>query len=156
MEATIDGVRVFYESVGGKANYPLILLHGGPGLDHTYLQPWYDVLADAYRRFMDPTTGTLRQMVYAPEMLVYFAANEYPIEYEDRLGRITRPTLIITGAYDRTCTPRASQDLHAGIPDSELAIIPDAGHMTFAEQPDLYFAAIRNFFPRHPVAGTQQ
>src|SRR5215470_5190854 len=72
MEATIDGVRVFYESVGGEENYPLILLHGGPGLDHTYLQPWYDVLADAFRLLyvdlrghgrserVDPSTVSLR------------------------------------------------------------------------------------------------
>ncbi len=35
MEATIDGVRIFYLPVGSERGYPLVVLHGGPGLDHT-------------------------------------------------------------------------------------------------------------------------
>lgn len=105
------------------------------------------VETEAYRRYM----AQAEQTVYAPEVLAYFAAHEYPIEYEDRLGTIHRPTLVLTGERDRTCTPRAARDLHAGIPGSELVILPDAGHMTFVEQPDLYFAALRDFFVRHPV-----
>ena len=81
----------------------------------------------------------------------YFARNAYPIEYEDRLATIHRPTLVITGQHDRTCTPRAARDLHAGIPGSELVILPDAGHMTFVEQPGMYLGAVRDFFARHPV-----
>jgi proline iminopeptidase len=29
--------------------YPLIMLHGGPGLDHTQFRPWMDPLADRFR-----------------------------------------------------------------------------------------------------------
>ena len=64
---------------------------------------------------------------------------------------IGRPTLVITGVDDRTCTPRAAREMHAGIRGSQLAIIPEAGHMTFVEQPDAYDAAIRRFFAQHPV-----
>lgn len=102
---------------------------------------------DAYRRYMAASTST----VYSPEVLAYFSEHEYPIEYEDRLATVTRPTLVITGQYDRTCTPRAASELHAGIPGSELVILPDAGHMTFVEQPGMYFAALRDFFARHPA-----
>ncbi|MDE3228595.1 MAG: alpha/beta hydrolase, partial [Chloroflexota bacterium] len=62
------------------------------------------------------------------------------------------PTLVITGQYDRTCTPRASRELHAGIPGSELLIVPDAGHMTYVEQPERYFGAVSAFFALHPIA----
>jgi pimeloyl-ACP methyl ester carboxylesterase len=31
--------------------------------------------------------------------------------------------------------------------------VPHAGHMTFVEQPERYFEAVRGFFARHPVAG---
>lgn len=105
--------------------------------------------SDAYRRYME--VEAQGRAIYSPEVLAYFAANEYAIEYEDQLGKITKPTLVMTGAYDRTCTPRASRDLHAGIPGSELVIVPDAGHMTFIEQPDIYFPAMRAFFARHGV-----
>lgn len=37
-----DG-RIFYEVVG--EGEPIIVIHGGPGLDHNYLRPGLDVLA---------------------------------------------------------------------------------------------------------------
>jgi proline iminopeptidase len=283
VEATIDGARIFYQPVGSPDNYPLIVLHGGPGLDHTEMYPWLNALSEQFyliyvdergqgrservdpatlslSRFAEDVTklaaalelpryallghsfgamitlthaveqgdashyvisgGTasftktgkevqdnlasfepvaLREMVteswamepnvktqedcvrlmqmqmpfhfattesdaykqymamedrciYAPEVLAYFSANEYSIELEDQLGSITKPALVITGEADRTCTPRASRDMHAGIPGSELVILPEAGHMTYIEQPALYFAAVRDFFARHPTA----
>jgi proline iminopeptidase len=276
MEAVVDGVRIFYEAVGAESNYPLIVLHGGPGLDHTELCPWLDPLADTFRLIyvdergqgrserVDPATLSLsrfaadvdglaaalgldrfallghsfgafialthavergtathyvlsggtasmtksgaeiranlerfepvalreqvtrswdmeshvrteeeaRQLlamqmpfhfatttseaycaytaedrtVYSPAVLAYFSANEYAIEFEDRLGAIARPTLIITGEHDRTCTPRAAAEMHAGIPRSELLIVPGAGHMAYVERPDVYLPAVRRFF----------
>jgi proline-specific peptidase len=280
MDITVDGARLFYLPVGSPRNPPLILLHGGPGLDHSELHPWLDALAsdfyliyvdqrgqgrservdpatlslsrfaadvsalaraldlpryallghsfgamvaivhaveqrdathyvisggtasftktgaeveanlaqfepialreqvtrswameptvttqeqfaelmrlqmpfhfatvesDAYRRFMasDPT-------VYSPEVLAYFSANEYAMEYEDRLPGVTQPMLVVTGQYDRTCTPRAARDIAARVPGAELVILPDAGHMTHVEQPSLFLAAVRDFFARHP------
>ena len=80
------------------------------------------------------------------------SANEYPIEYEDQLAAITKPTLVMTGEYDRTCTPRAAREMAAGISGAELLIVPNAGHMTHVEQPEIVLPAIRDFFKRHPVA----
>src|SRR5689334_18273353 len=48
MDITVDGARLFYLPVGSPRNPPLILLHGGPGLDHTELHPWLDALADDF------------------------------------------------------------------------------------------------------------
>jgi proline-specific peptidase len=42
-----DRYRIFVEDVGD--GFPLILLHGGPGLDHTMFRPWLDPLADEFR-----------------------------------------------------------------------------------------------------------
>jgi proline iminopeptidase len=282
MDVTIDGARIFYLPVGSPEQYPLIVLHGGPGLDHTEMHPWMDALADNFYLIyvdqrgqgrsdrVDPTTLTLGRFsedvtklaqalgfvryavlghsfgsfvtlahaieqggathyvlsgctasftktkpeieanlasfepealrddvtrswalepsvktqedfaevmrlqmpfhfatteseayrhyvasaqdeIYAPEVLAYFAEHDYPIEYEEQLGNVAKPTLVVTGQLDRTCTPRAARDLHAGIAGSELVIIPDAGHQTFVEQPRMYFAAVRDFFIRHPV-----
>ncbi len=38
-----DGVTLHVEEVG--SGHPLLLLHGGPGLDHHSLRPWHDPLA---------------------------------------------------------------------------------------------------------------
>ena len=281
MDIAVDGVNIFVLPVGAEYNYPMFVLHGGPGLDHTEMHPWLDQLSDQFRLLyvdlrgqgrsqrVDPATlnlsvfaadvtrlaealglqryavlghsfgsfvalahaieqrgashyvissGTasfhktgpeiernlaafepveLREQVtqswalephaktqedvarlmemqmpfhfatterdayrrymdveaegraiYAPEVLAYFATNAYAIEYEDQLGGIRTPTLIITGEKDRTCTPRAARELHAGIPGSDLVILPDAGHMTYIEQPGMYVAAVRDFFAR--------
>ena len=40
---SLDGARIFYEVIG--SGDPIIVVHGGPGLDHGYLQPGLDLLA---------------------------------------------------------------------------------------------------------------
>jgi proline iminopeptidase len=40
---SLDDARLFYEVVGDGE--PIIVVHGGPGLDHSYLQPGLDALA---------------------------------------------------------------------------------------------------------------
>jgi proline iminopeptidase len=45
--AKIDDVELFYESLG--TGMDIVALHGGLGLDHTYLRRWLDPLADVAR-----------------------------------------------------------------------------------------------------------
>jgi len=42
-----DGYRMFVEELG--AGLPVIVLHGGPGMDHSMFRPWLDPLADEFR-----------------------------------------------------------------------------------------------------------
>ena len=42
-----DGVTLFVQDVGN--GLPLIVLHGGPGLDHTMFRPYLDPLGDEFR-----------------------------------------------------------------------------------------------------------
>jgi proline iminopeptidase len=42
-----DGVSLFVHEVG--EGFPVIVLHGGPGLDHTHMSPWLDSLGDEFR-----------------------------------------------------------------------------------------------------------
>src|SRR5690349_18432890 len=42
-----DGVSLNVEEVGD--GFPLIVLHGGPGLDHTGFRPYLDPLGDEFR-----------------------------------------------------------------------------------------------------------
>ena len=44
MYAQINGNETFY-TIHGQGR-PMLLLHGGPGLDHTYFRPWLDPLSD--------------------------------------------------------------------------------------------------------------
>ncbi|MGH2448109.1 MAG: alpha/beta fold hydrolase [Chloroflexota bacterium] len=287
MKIEIDGANIFYKMVGPEQNYPLFLLHGGPGMDHTYMHPWLDMLSDTFRLIyvdqrgqgrsdrVDPATVTLPRLaedvtqlakalgiddyavlghsygafvalahaleqntashyiisngsasmsksmrevnenlaafkpielrdqvteswareplartqedaaeilrmqmpfhfarveseayrtytaeadraVYSPDVLAYAASNEYHMEFEDRLHSIDKPILFITGELDRTTTPRAAREMHAAVPHSELVIVPQAGHMAFVEERDLYSEAVRSFYGRNPAKTHEQ
>lgn len=265
-----EGVSLFVHEVGD--GFPVIVLHGGPGLDHTHMSPWLDALGDEFRllyvdergqgrsdrvdpaslsldRFSEdvdllaealgldgfallghsfgaivatrhaiergtaagyvisgggdssdalladvdasleamgngaeaiaesweqektveteeelkqlldaqmpfhfhgqPPPGFSDSMVGSPEVLRHFANQGYgSFDYVPQLARVSKPTLVIVGEHDRTTTPRASRILHEGIAGSELAIVADAGHMSFVEQPDAYLVPVRRFLRR--------
>src|SRR3954469_19578335 len=45
--ALTDGYNLFVEEVG--SGFPVVVLHGGPGVDHTMFRRWLDPLGDEYR-----------------------------------------------------------------------------------------------------------
>jgi pimeloyl-ACP methyl ester carboxylesterase len=94
----------------------------------------------------DPPPGYAEETVGSPDVLRYFANIGYgAFDYRPKLSSVGKPTLIIVGEHDRTTTPRAARVLHEGIPNSELVVIPDVGHMSFVEQTEPYLAAVRRF-----------
>ena len=67
----------------------------------------------------------------------------------DRLHAIRVPTLVTLGAEDILVPPAFSREVHARIPGAELTVIPDAGHVHFLEQPELFNAAMLGFLKKH-------
>jgi proline-specific peptidase len=65
----------------------------------------------------------------------------------DRLGEIKMPTLLVGGRYDE-CRPAHLEEMHSLIPRSQLAIIEDASHLCFAEQPAEFTTLINSFLDR--------
>jgi proline-specific peptidase len=65
----------------------------------------------------------------------------------DRLGEITVPTLLVAGRYDE-CRPAHLEEMHRRIPGSELAIIEEASHVCFAEQPAEFTSIVNSFLDR--------
>lgn len=55
---SLDDARLFYEIVGNGD--PLIVVHGGPGLDHAYLQPGLDALGTRHTVIYYDQRGTGR------------------------------------------------------------------------------------------------
>ena len=53
-----------------------------------------------------------------------------------RLSEIALPTLILAGESDKMTPLALSRELARGIAGSELAVIPNAGHMMLLEQPE--------------------
>ena len=87
--------------------------------------------------------------VYVADVLRHFANEGYgDFDYTPDLERVTKPTLVVVGAEDRTTTPRAARVLHEGIPGSELTVLDGAGHMSMIEAQPAYLGAVNGFLRR--------
>jgi pimeloyl-ACP methyl ester carboxylesterase len=69
------------------------------------------------------------------------------VDYRDKLGAITAPTLVVTGAHDLMTPPKFGASLAAGIRGARLVELPRCGHFPMHEQPDALAAAITGFRP---------
>jgi pimeloyl-ACP methyl ester carboxylesterase len=59
------------------------------------------------------------------------------------------PTLLITGGADMFAPPPVLRLFAARIKGSETLIVPEAGHSTYWEQPDVFNRAVLNFIGKH-------
>ncbi len=62
-----------------------------------------------------------------------------------RLGEITAPTLVMVGELDEETPPAYAAEIAEGIPDSQLKMIPGAGHLSPSETPDLFNRLVSEF-----------
>jgi len=67
------------------------------------------------------------------------------------LGRIECPTLVVCGALDLIGGPAQSRQIAPRVPDAELLVLPDCGHMPALEQPQSYRDAVLNWCAAHPA-----
>ena len=63
----------------------------------------------------------------------------------DRASAIHAPTLVLVGEEDRVTPPALSEQLAALIAGSHLVVLPSAGHLSNAEQPEPFNRAIAEF-----------
>jgi pimeloyl-ACP methyl ester carboxylesterase len=68
---------------------------------------------------------------------------------EATLNRLQVPTLLISGEADLASPPGLIRMVAAQIPGSELVTIPEGGHSTYWERPDLFNRAVLEFVGRH-------
>lgn len=61
------------------------------------------------------------------------------------LPTISVPTLIICGDEDALTPVKESEAMHAAIPDSQLTVIPNAGHASCVESPAAFTAVLAGF-----------
>ncbi len=65
---------------------------------------------------------------------------------ERMLPRVTAPTLCLWGANDRVVPPVYAEKFARLIPQAQVEIVPDCGHLLPLEQKDAFVRAIRGFF----------
>jgi 3-oxoadipate enol-lactonase len=61
------------------------------------------------------------------------------------LAHIAVPTLVVVGDQDSITPPEKARELAAGIPNSRLVTIPDSGHLSNMESPEVFTAGVRAF-----------
>ena len=66
------------------------------------------------------------------------------VEYEKRLPSVRVRTLITAGDHDE-CDPALAKEMGQLIRGSRVVILPQSGHMTFVDQPDLFIRTINDF-----------
>lgn len=80
------------------------------------------------------------------EPLHYFNTVEFPtLDLRGELRTIAAPTLVVVGEDDFITGMPCAQTLVDGLPDARLALIPDAGHFVYVEQPAAFRAALTDF-----------
>lgn len=68
----------------------------------------------------------------------HVSSGGYGFDVRSELGAIQCPTLIIAGRHDFICGPRWAEELHSGIPRSDLAIFEASGHFAHLEEADAF------------------
>ncbi|MGD8463458.1 MAG: alpha/beta hydrolase [Anaerolineae bacterium] len=67
----------------------------------------------------------------------------------DAYRGVTTPTLIFTGAQDRAIPPWQQRKLLDILPNARQIMVPESGHLTYLERPDIFWPTVRAFFADH-------
>ena len=86
------------------------------------------------------------------DLPIYLRQFQFCVDHDarDRLGGITAPTLVVTGADDILTTPAQGRDLADLIPHAEFREIPSASHMMMWQKSAELCQLIREFASQHP------
>jgi pimeloyl-ACP methyl ester carboxylesterase len=79
----------------------------------------------------------------APGMLYRDLAACDAFDMMAELGAISQPALLIVGEADRMTPVKYAEFLRQRLPQSELVVIPDAGHYALIERPEAVAGALR-------------
>jgi proline iminopeptidase len=91
-----------------------------------------------------PTNWELYRAMWGSDGEFIIDGNLKSVEYVDRLHTLHVPTLVLAGDHDE-CDPSLAKEMHEKIAGSKLTIFPNAGHMNFVDQPDLWQKTVNGF-----------
>jgi proline iminopeptidase len=94
-----------------------------------------------------PTNWTLYREMWGSDGEFVIDGNLKSVEWVDRLHTIQVPSLILVGDHDE-CDPSLSKEMHEKIAGSKLVVFPNAGHMNFEDQPEMWQKAVNDFLAK--------
>ena len=69
----------------------------------------------------------------------------------DAYRGVATPTLIFTGEQDRALLPWQQRKLLDILPNARQIMVPESGHLTYLERPDIFWPAVNAFFQAKAV-----
>lgn len=106
-------------------------------------QAWHDP-SKITPETIDSFTRPLKAENWDKALWEFTLANR-PLNLPQMLGQFTTPVLVITGDDDRIVPTQESIRLADELPNAELAVISQAGHVPHEEKPDTFMQAVENF-----------
>lgn len=82
------------------------------------------------------------------DALVEMTRAVVPLDLAGRLGAIDLPALVITGDDDRIVPVADSTRVARSLPDAELVVVPECGHVAHEERPAAVVEAVTRFVAR--------
>jgi len=106
-------------------------------------------MTEAERRARLEHDGEAMLLSLRSLMVAYLRPGRWPLW---RLAaRVEAPTLLVYGLKDRLVDPRTSARAARTIPGSRLLLIPDSGHVSQMEHPEVVATAVRRFLSDRSV-----
>jgi proline iminopeptidase len=98
----------------------------------------------------EKTLSVAREQLSGPISSYAFASQfaadaASPTNQTQSLGAIRAKVLIMVGRHDYICPVALSERLHEGIPESQLVIFEESGHLPWIEEPDAFFSELERF-----------
>jgi pimeloyl-ACP methyl ester carboxylesterase len=70
-------------------------------------------------------------------------------EIEQQMGSIETPTLVLFGTLDRMIPPEMGRRYKELMPNCQLSLVYDAGHVIATERPEAFCEVVGDFLERH-------
>jgi len=92
--------------------------------------------------------GSLAGSIFHSRVGPSWAEEQAGMDLRPELGRIRTPTLVVVGDDDFICDVTSAHEMADGIPGAQLAVIGDAGHFPWVEQPAAFRQVVDEFLTR--------
>ena len=112
------------------------------------LRQYFQVMMPMYSLTYDPKSrqeGGNRTILSLDAINVAFSGFLRSYNVLDQLHKITAPTLVIGGQHDWICPPEFSEEIARVIPNADLRIFENSGHLIRADEPEALLDAIAGF-----------
>lgn len=83
------------------------------------------------------------------DAMTHYFSRMPDIDITSMLPRIAAPTLVVTGDKDPIVSPSQARLIARGVPDAELVVVKDAGHVPSFENTADYNRAVGDWLARH-------